>query len=152
MSAINELYQEMIIDHGRRPRNFSVSPEATAIVDGFNPLCGDKLTLYFTEKEGRIENVTFQGSGCAISMASTSLMTEAVKGKTITEATALFEVFHRIMLGDKNTDAIESLGKLGVLSGVAEFPSRVKCATLAWHTLLNAMRHIDQTACTEDEN
>jgi nitrogen fixation NifU-like protein len=152
MTAINELYQEMIIDHGRRPRNFAVSPNATAVVDGFNPLCGDKLTLYFTEKNGLVENVTFQGSGCAISMASASLMTEAVKGKTLAEATALFHVFHQIMLGNKDTAALESLGKISVLSGVAEFPSRVKCATLAWHTLLNAMHHVNQTACTEDEN
>jgi nitrogen fixation NifU-like protein len=152
MSAINELYQEMIIDHGRRPRNFATLENACAVVNGFNPLCGDKLTLYVNEKNNRVEEITFQGSGCAISMASASLMTEAVKGKSTQEATALFHTFHQVMRGEKNSNMVETLGKLSVLAGVAEFPSRIKCATLAWHALMNAMNHIDQPVSTEDEN
>jgi len=151
MSALNELYQEMIIDHGRRPRNFYISEQANAIQEGFNPLCGDKLTIYLTEKNGVVENVSFQGSGCAISMASASLMTEAMKGKSVEEVKKLFDIFHKIMMGEKNPDALEALGKLSVLTGVAEFPSRVKCATLAWHTLMGALKHQTKIISTEDE-
>ncbi len=149
MSTLNELYQEMIIDHARSPRNFGVS-DANSTLEGFNPLCGDKLTIYLTEKNGVVENITFQGTGCAISMASASLMTEAVKGKTVTEATALFQIFHKIMMGGGNEDILE-LGKLSVLTGVAEFPSRVKCATLAWHTFMGALSHQQKIVSTEDE-
>jgi len=151
MSALNELYQEMIIDHGRRPRNFGVSEQANSILEGFNPLCGDKLTVYLTEKDGLVDNITFQGSGCAISMASASLMTEAVKGKSVAETENLFHTFHQIMMGEKNEAALDKLGKLSVLTGVAEFPSRVKCATLAWHTLMGALKHQQQIVSTEDE-
>jgi nitrogen fixation NifU-like protein len=150
MSALNELYQEMIIDHGRSPRNFGIS-DANSTLEGFNPLCGDKLTIYLTEKNGLVENITFQGSGCAISMASASLMTEAVKGKTVLDATALFHLFHQIMMGEKNEEALEKLGKLSVLTGVAEFPSRVKCATLAWHTFMGTLSHQQKIVSTEDE-
>lgn len=151
MSALNELYQEMIIDHGRRPRNFRISEKANSVLEGFNPLCGDKLTLYLTEKNGTVEDVSFQGSGCAISMASASMMTEAIKGKTIQEVTALFNKFHQLVMGEKNTQAAETLGKLSVLLGVSEFPSRIKCATLAWHTLMGALNHEKKTVSTEDE-
>lgn len=151
MSTLNELYQEMIIDHGRRPRNFEISEHATSTLEGFNPLCGDRLTIYLTEKNGVIENVTFQGSGCAISMASASLMTEALKGKTTQEATELFQIFHQIVMGEEKSEALlEKLGKLSVLVGVAEFPSRVKCATLAWHTLMGALKHEHKTVSTEN--
>lgn len=138
MSALNTLYQEMIIDHGRRPRNFYISEQANIVQEGFNPLCGDRLTLYITEKEGHVENISFQGSGCAISMASASMMTEAVKGKTVAEVKALFKVFHQHLMS-KNTEETPDLGKLNVLLGVSEFPSRVKCATLAWHTLMGML-------------
>lgn len=151
MSALNELYQEMIIDHGRRPRNFFVLKDANSILEGFNPLCGDKLTLYLTEKNGIVENASFQGSGCAISMASASMMTEAVKGKTVQEVTALFNQFYPLVMGKKKMEDTESLGKLSVLIGVCEFPSRVKCATLAWHTLMGALNHEHKTVSTEDE-
>jgi nitrogen fixation NifU-like protein len=150
MSAINELYQEMIIDHGRRPRNFGASTNATTVLEGFNPLCGDRLTLYLTEKDGKVENITFQGNGCAISMASASLMTEAVKGKTVSAATEIFSAFHQMII--ENKAPADILGKLSVLAGVAEFPSRVKCATLAWHTLMGALSHETKMISTEEEN
>lgn len=138
MTGLNGLYQEVIIDHGRRPRNFMISPCANCIQEGFNPLCGDRLTIYLTEKEGVVVDVTFQGNGCAISMASASLMTEAVKGKSIAEAKQLFGQFHQLLTQQGACQA-DSLGKLSVLAGVSEFPARVKCATLAWHTLMRAM-------------
>jgi nitrogen fixation NifU-like protein len=147
MSALNELYQEMIIDHGRKPRNFGVSETANITLEGFNPLCGDKLTLYLTEKEGQIDNITFQGTGCAFSLSSDSLMTEAIKGKTVTEAKTLFGKFHQLVMGKTK----EELGKLNVLAGVSEFPSRIKCATLAWHTLMGALNHQQKIVSTEDE-
>lgn len=148
MSALNELYQEMIIDHGRKPRNFYASEQANAILEGFNPLCGDRLTVYLSERDGLIENISFQGNGCAISMASASMMTEAIKGKSATSAKLLFTLFHDVMLGKQTT---AELGKLSVFSGVAEFPARVKCATLAWHTLMGALNHGKQPVSTEDE-
>jgi len=151
MPMLNELYQEIIVDHGRKPRNFAVSTQANAILEGFNPLCGDRLTVYITEKNGVVDNITFQGSGCAISMASASLMTEAIKGKTIAQAKELFQLFHQTIMGKKNTATIEQLGKLSVLTGVTEFPSRVKCATLAWHTFMGALNHQQQTVSTENE-
>ncbi len=151
MTALNQLYQEMIIDHGRKPRNFAISEQANAVLEGFNPLCGDRLTVYVTEKKGVIEHISFQGVGCAISMASASLMTEALKGKTVTEAKALFDIFHPLVMGEKNKEHADMLGKLNVLLGVSEFPSRVKCATLAWHTLLGALNNQKNTVSTEDE-
>lgn len=151
MTTLNELYQDMIIDHGRRPRNFGASATANSVVEGFNPLCGDRLTIYLTQTDGRVDNLTFQGNGCAISMASASLMTEAVKGKSIAEATQLFETFHAQVMGKGSAQNAEVLGKLSVLGGVAEFPSRVKCATLAWHTLMSAIKHDKKTVSTEHE-
>lgn len=138
MSDLHELYQEVILDHNRRPRNFRVIDPATRTQEGYNPLCGDRLTLYLTVADGRIADVAFQGSGCAISKASASLMTEAVKGKSVDEARALFAQFHQMITSPPGTP-LADLGKLGVLSGVRDFPTRVKCAGLAWHTLKAAV-------------
>jgi nitrogen fixation NifU-like protein len=138
MSDLRELYQELIIDHGRHPRNLKPMDNATASKEGFNPLCGDRLTLFLKIDNEKIVDVSFEGSGCAISMASESLMTESVKGKTIQEARAIFDAFHRLVTtGDESN--IAQLGKLAVLKGVCEYPSRVKCATLAWHTTIAAL-------------
>ncbi len=142
MSDLHHLYQELIIDHGRRPRNFRISEDASSVQEGFNPLCGDRLTLYLTEKDGMIENISFQGSGCAISMASASLMTEAIKGKSVAEAMSLFSGFHQLVMEGKTSCEDVSNSKLNALSGVAEFPARVKCATLAWHTLMNSFNKV----------
>src|SRR5579864_6965074 len=121
MSEINELYQELIIDHGRRPRNFGALAQANFRKEGRNPLCGDKVTVYVAEKNGVIDSVMFEGAGCAISMASASLMTEIIKGKTLAQAKDLFATFHELMISaNANTDAWENMGKLAVLSGVAE--------------------------------
>ncbi len=146
MNELRELYQEMIIEHGRHPRNFCVLENASCKQEGFNPLCGDHLILFLIEKNGVIENISFQGSGCAISMASASLMTDAVKNKSIKEAEKLFQQFHLLITENKSE---ENLGKLAVLAGVSEFPARVKCATLAWHTLKAALQNETQTVSTE---
>lgn len=137
MSDLRELYQQVIIDHGRHPRNHGVLESATHHKDGYNPLCGDKLTLTACVDKDVIQKVQFVGSGCAISVASASLMTEALEGKTVAEAEALFTQFHQLLTGQ--CDQVDLLGKLSVLAGVAEFPSRIKCATLAWHTLNAAL-------------
>lgn len=138
MSELNDLYQEVILDHNRRPHNFRVIDPASATQEGYNPLCGDRLTLYLTLKDGVIADAAFQGSGCAISKASASLMTDAVKGKTVDEARALFDRFHQ-MITSAPGSPLPELGKLEVLAGVREFPTRVKCAGLAWHTLKAAV-------------
>lgn len=148
MSDLRDLYQEVVIDHGRRPRNFRALNPATHQAEGFNPLCGDRLTLYLNVDNGVIRDVGFQGSGCAISVASASLMTDHLKGKTAAEAEAIFRQFHSLMTDDGKTGT-DALGKLGVLSGVREFPTRVKCATLAWHTLHAALLHDAKPASTE---
>ena len=140
MSELSELYQEVILDHNRRPRNFRVIDGATAKQEGFNPLCGDRLTLYISLDGDVIKDVAFQGSGCAISKASASLMTDALKGKTVPEARALFEEFHNMITSNPDTPPAD-LGKLSVLAGVREFPTRVKCASLAWHTMKAAVAH-----------
>jgi nitrogen fixation NifU-like protein len=139
MSELTELYQEVILDHNRRPHNFRVIEGATR-QEGYNPLCGDRLTLYVAMDGGVITDVAFQGSGCAISKASASLMTDAVKGKTADEARALFDQFHAMITSDHATPAAD-LGKLSVLAGVREFPTRIKCASLAWHTMKAAVAH-----------
>ncbi|HQZ40931.1 MAG TPA: SUF system NifU family Fe-S cluster assembly protein [Vicinamibacterales bacterium] len=138
MSSLTDLYQEVILDHNRRPRNFRVIDPATATQQGYNPLCGDRLMLYLTVADGRITDAAFQGSGCAISKASASLMTEAIKGRTVDEARALFDQFHQMITSPPNSPLPE-MGKLAVLSGVRDFPTRVKCAGLAWHTLKAAV-------------
>jgi len=137
-SDLNDLYQEVILDHNRRPRNFHAIADATHSAEGYNPLCGDRLTLFVQIEGDRIADVAFEGSGCAISKASASLMTEAVKGRTVADARALFERFHT-MVTTAPDEPVNDLGKLSVLAGVREFPIRVKCASLAWHTLKAAL-------------
>ncbi len=140
MSELSDLYQEVILDHNRRPRNFRVIESASAKQEGYNPLCGDRLTLYLTLDRDVIKDVAFQGSGCAISKASASLMTEQLKGKTVGQARDLFDRFHAMITSNPETPA-DDLGKLSVLAGVREFPTRVKCASLAWHTMKAAVAH-----------
>ncbi|MGE0372000.1 MAG: Fe-S cluster assembly sulfur transfer protein SufU [Gammaproteobacteria bacterium] len=150
MNELKDLYQEVIFDHNRNPRHFGKLAHASCHAEGFNPLCGDKVTVYlkFTDK-GVIEDVSFDGSGCAISVATASLMSETLVGKTRAEAEALFERFHSMMMGEEAKNDAEALGKLEVLSGVKEFPSRIKCATLAWHTLLAALKEEKGDISTE---
>ena len=137
-TELQDLYQEVILDHNRRPRNFRTIDEGRS-AEGFNPLCGDRVTVYLkVDDSGVITDVSFQGSGCAISKASASLMTESVKGKTVEEAKALFERFQQMITAPAETP-IDNLGKLTVLAGVRQFPVRVKCASLAWHTMRSAM-------------
>lgn len=145
---LRELYQEIIIDHNRNPRNHHAMPEATSQAQGFNPLCGDKLTVYLKTVAGRVEDVSFEGCGCAISQASASLMTEAVKGKTLEEAHQLFHRVHEMLTLDQEEEAL-SMDKLAVLVGVKAFPMRVKCATLAWHTLESALNKDATVVSTE---
>jgi nitrogen fixation NifU-like protein len=138
---LNDLYRDVILDHNRRPRNFGVLTPADASVEGFNPLCGDRLTVRLKMAGDEIADIRFEGQGCAISTASASLMTEAVKGKTRAHALALFDRVHRLLTDD--TAPGDELGKLAALSGVREFPARVKCASLCWHTLASALRSPD---------
>jgi len=141
MSDLRELYQEVILDHSRQPRNYKRPADANHEAKGDNPLCGDKVSVYVTVADGRVKDVGFHGRGCAISMASASLMTEAVKGRSEAEARAVFEQFHDAMIGKSVCHGADAgaLDKLTVLSGVREFPMRVKCATLSWHTLIAAL-------------
>ena len=138
MSDLRDLYQEVILDHNRRPRNFYAIPDASQTAEGYNPLCGDRLTMYMKVSGDVITDLSFEGAGCAISKASASMMTDALKGRTIAEANALFDRFHR-MVTTPPEQAVEDMGKLSSLAGVREFPVRVKCASLAWHTLKAAM-------------
>ena len=151
MADLKGLYQEVILDHSKRPRNFRELEGATAHADGYNPLCGDRVTIYLRTEGDRIAGISFQGSGCAISTASASILTETLKGKTPAEAGALFERFHDLVTG-KTTPSPEALGKLAVFAGVSEFPARVKCATLAWHTLKSALEGGAKPVSTEDED
>jgi nitrogen fixation NifU-like protein len=137
--AMRELYQEVILEHNKRPRNFRAIPDATARLEGFNPLCGDRLTLYLKLDGDKVADVSFQGSGCAISTSSASLMTDAVKGKSKAEVERLFDAFRRLATGAKPEPTKAEVGKLAVFAGVREFASRVKCATLCWHTLHSAL-------------
>ncbi|MFI4962260.1 MAG: Fe-S cluster assembly sulfur transfer protein SufU [Legionellales bacterium] len=145
---LRELYQEIIIDHNRFPRNHHAMDDATAQAVGFNPLCGDKLTVYAKLKEGVIVDLSFVGCGCAISQASASLMTEALKGKTVAEAHDLFHRFHKMLTQDDESQ-LGSMDKLTVLAGVKAFPARVKCATLAWHTMEAALNKEPVVVSTE---
>jgi nitrogen fixation NifU-like protein len=150
MSDLRELYQELIIDHSKRPRNFRVLEGANRKLDGYNPLCGDKITVFLELENDRVKNIGFQGAGCAISTASASVMTESVKGKTRAEAEALFDIFHHLVTGKPPASGKSpELGKLAVFSGVSEFPARVKCAILAWHTLHAALQGKGETVSTE---
>jgi nitrogen fixation NifU-like protein len=148
MSDMRELYQEIILDHNKQPRNCYVMDCANKSADGHNPLCGDTVKVYLRISDGVISEISFQGSGCAICTASTSLMTESVKGKTVEEAKDLFDEFHHMLTGVAAEQGVE-LGKLQVFEGVREYPVRVKCATLAWHTLNAAMEGADDKVTTE---
>jgi nitrogen fixation NifU-like protein len=147
---LDDLYQEVILDHKRHPRNFGPLPEANRHVDGFNPLCGDHIHLHVKLDGDLIEDVRFEGEGCAISTASASLMTEALKGKRVGDAQELFDAVHELLTEDDAAADIGKLGKLSIFSGVRRFPSRVKCASLAWHTLSAAIREDgDEVVTTE---
>ncbi|MFL5244654.1 MAG: Fe-S cluster assembly sulfur transfer protein SufU [Gemmataceae bacterium] len=147
MSDLRELYQQVILDHQKKPRNFRKLEGSSRHVEGFNPLCGDKVTVYLKLEGDVVKEVTFQGTGCAISTASASMMTEMLKGKTLAQAERLFANFHDLVTG--KSDRTEELGKLAVFAGVREFPVRVKCATLPWHTFQAALHGEDKTVSTE---
>ena len=148
MFDIKDLYQEIIVDHNRSPRNFGVIDDADKILEGFNPLCGDKLKLYIKTDGHNINDIAFDGSGCAISIASASLMTDAMKNKSIDEAESLFNEFHALITTEEKFDS-KHLGKLTVLAGVKDFPGRVKCASLCWHTLHSALMGDNKSVTTE---
>jgi nitrogen fixation NifU-like protein len=145
MTDLNDLYQEVILDHNRRPRNFHAIADATHRAEGYNPLCGDRLTLYMKVDGDVITDLAFEGAGCAISKASASMMTDALKGRSVGEARALFDRFHRMVTTPPEA-TVEDLGKLSVLAGVREFPVRIKCASLAWHTFRAALEHEQRTS------
>ncbi len=147
MYDLQELYQEVMMDHNRRPRNFKELEDANRTADGYNPLCGDQITLYLEVEDDKIKDVGFQGAGCAISKASASMMTEAIKELSLEEAEKIFDEF-RHMLTNEDYDA-DSLGDLEILSGVSQYPARIKCATLSWHTLRSALTNEGKQAKTE---
>jgi len=150
MSDLRELYQEVILDHHKKPRNFRAL-EGARRVEGYNPLCGDRITVYLKLHDGVIGDISFQGTGCAISTASASMMTESLKGKTLPQAEALFRAFHELITGHPHgSEDAADIGKLEVFSGVREFPVRVKCATLAWHTFHAALEGKEEPVSTEE--
>ena len=150
MADLRDLYQELILEHSKAPRNYRELTTADRKAEGYNPLCGDRFTVYLKMQGESIQDIGFQGSGCAISKASASMMTQSLKGKTRSEANDLFNRFHKVVTGQaaKNGNQAD-LGKLGVFSGVSEFPVRVKCATLAWHTLQAALEGKQDSVSTE---
>ena len=147
MSDLRDLYQEVILDHNKRPRNFRIISQPTHKADGVNPLCGDRISVYLDIEDGVIKDIAFQGAGCAISSASASLMTETLKGKPIDEVEHLFEVFHNVVTSD--CECPRGLGKLSVLAGVRDYPSRVKCATLAWQAVRAALEERKTPVATQ---
>lgn len=149
MSDLRELYQQVILDHNKNPRNFREMADATSAVDGYNPLCGDHYKIFLKMEDQTIREVSFTGSGCAISKASASVMSSTMKGKSKEEAEQLFETFHRLVTGDVSGLSAADLGRLAAFSGVSEFPARVKCATLAWHTLKSALEGKNDHVSTE---
>ena len=149
MSDLRELYQQVILDHNRNPRNFRELPTATRRVEGYNPLCGDHYTVFVSLDGDQIRDVSFTGNGCAISKASASVMTSSVKGKRTDEAQRMFDVFHKLVTGENAGLSEAELGRLAAFSGVSEFPARVKCATLAWHTLNSALAGQEEVVSTE---
>ena len=152
MFNLKDLYQEVIVDHNRNPRNFGKLENPTKIAEGFNPLCGDRLSLYLKIEQQVITDVSFDGSGCAISVASSSLMTDALKGQTIQQADQLFQDFYHLMMDadDSDTEKMEALGKLAVLFGVKAYPTRVKCATLCWHAMQAGLHEKSDTPVTTE--
>ena len=148
MSDLRQLYQEVILDHNKTPRNFRKLEGANRSAEGYNPLCGDKVTVYLTLEDDVVKDISFQGSGCAISTASASMITTSLKGKTTAEVEALFQKFHYMVTGQPDPD-LSNLGNLAVFSGVCEFPIRVKCASLAWHTLHAALEGKQEPVSTE---
>jgi nitrogen fixation NifU-like protein len=150
MSDLSQLYQEVILDHNKSPRNFRKCESCNHHSEGYNPLCGDHLWIYIDLENEKIKDISFQGNGCAISKSSASLMTSILKGKTKKEAEELFEVFHQVVTSKIGEDVdLSQLGKLAVFSGVRDYPARVKCASLAWHTMLNALHEQQNLAMTE---
>jgi nitrogen fixation NifU-like protein len=149
VSELSDLYQEVVLDHGKRPRNFGPLEGATHRAEGLNPLCGDRITVFARLEDGRLREARFEGSGCAISKASASVMTGVVKGKTPAEVDALFERFHRLVTEGPREGEDEALGKLAVFGGVHEYPTRVKCASLAWHALRAALAGQGEAVSTE---
>ncbi|MCX6152332.1 MAG: SUF system NifU family Fe-S cluster assembly protein [Ignavibacteriales bacterium] len=150
MSDLSQLYQEVILDHNKSPRNFRKCEHCNHESEGYNPLCGDHLWVYIDLEDEKIKDISFQGSGCAISKSSASLMTSILKGKSKKEAEELFEVFHQVVTSKIGTEIDpEQLGKLAVFSGVRDYPARVKCASLAWHTMLTALKEKENLATTE---
>ncbi len=150
MSDLQDLYQEVIVDHSKRPRNFRKLEGANRSAEGYNPLCGDKVSIYLKVEDNFVQDISFQGSGCAISTASASILTETLKGKSRAEAEALFERFHDLLTEKSRTGSQgPELGKLAVFSGVSKYPVRVKCATLAWHTLRAALSESGKVVSTE---
>lgn len=149
MADLRDIYQEVILEHAKSPRNNRAIEAASAQAEGFNPLCGDRCTVYLALRGDTIADIAFQGSGCAISRASASMMTQSLKGRTVYEANEMFENFHRMLTGQNNNGNQDKLGKLKIFSGVAEFPVRVKCATLAWHTLHAALQRDRNLVTTE---
>jgi nitrogen fixation NifU-like protein len=149
MFDLKDLYQEVIVDHNRSPRNFGKLENPDRTLEGFNPLCGDRLTLYLNLNDNKIDDIRFDGSGCAISVASASLMTDTMKGKTAEEAEKIFNDFHELVTSDGSNVDEEKLGKLAALAGVRDYPTRVKCATLCWHTLHSALEGEDTAVSTE---
>ena len=151
MSALRELYQQVILDHNKSPRNFHRMEAANRTIEGYNPLCGDHYTIFLLLEDDHINDISFEGSGCAISKASASVMTSMLKGKTKAEAEELFERFHKLVTGELTPDEhSDELGKLAAFSGVSEFPARVKCAILAWHALREALESRDTKVTTEE--
>jgi len=151
VSELSELYQQVILDHNKKPRNFHKLETANKTAEGFNPLCGDQLTVYLQLEDDTVKDVSFVGSGCAISKAAASMMTQSVKGKTRQEAEALFDEFHRLVTGELDAETTpNNLGRLKIFAGVRDYPARVKCASLSWHTLHAALKG-EQSATTEGD-
>ena len=147
MLDMRALYEDIILDHNRNPRNFQKNPVgSTHHAHGFNPVCGDEFSIHLMVEDGIIRDIGFEGAGCAISTASASLMTEALKGKTVEQAQTLFQSMHNLLTGE---GPAQDVGKLAVLAGIHDYPQRIKCATLAWHTLHAALGHVEETVCTE---
>ena len=146
MSELSELYQQVILDHNKKPRNFRKLETANHSAEGFNPLCGDQLTVYLNLEDETVKDISFEGSGCAISKAAASMMTQAVKGKTKQEAEKLFSEFHGMVTGELDETTAPNLGNLKIFSGVREFPVRVKCASLPWHTMHAALNNQESTS------